>query len=331
MNGRFVLTYGCPLKGEKLEKTRLFLDRLGLKWDNNIEFTVNITENGNIVGTGSRRENILECFGVAKDYQGEGLTATLLSELMKNAHENGSTHLFIFTKPESSDMFMSLGFYSVAATKHVALLEDKKDGVKRYVASLGAPSVKNAGAIVMNCNPFTNGHLYLITTAAKLCDHLFIFVVSEDKSYFTAQDRLAMVKEGTAHLSNISVCPSGPYLISSATFPSYFLKETVKTDKVNCELDLTVFSDCFAKPLGIATRYVGTEPNDPVTAAYNAQMKRFLPEAGVAVIEIPRLETGGLPVSASNVRRYIKAGDLAAVESLVPSVTLKYVNRKMGK
>jgi [citrate (pro-3S)-lyase] ligase len=263
MNGNFTLTYGYPFSGERLSKTRAFLKTLDLNWDEQIAFTVNVMQGGKIVATGSRRENILECFGVAKDLQGEGLTATVLSELLKNAHENGYGHLFIFTKPESSDMFEALDFSTVARTKDVVLLENKKDGVKKYVASLNAPAVKNAGAIVMNCNPFTNGHLYLITTAAKQCGKLFIFVVSEDKSFFSAADRFAMVKAGTAHLANVEVYPSGPYLISSATFPSYFMKETVKSARINCELDLTVFSDCFAAPLGITIRFVGTEPNDP--------------------------------------------------------------------
>ncbi len=253
----------------------------------------------------------------------------MLSELLKNAHENGYGHLFIFTKPESSEMFQALDFYPVARTKDVVLLENKKDGVNKYVASLNAPAFKNAGAIVMNCNPFTKGHLYLITTAAGQCGKLFIFVVSEDKSFFSAADRFAMVKAGTAHLDNVAVYPSGPYLISSATFPSYFLKETVKSASINCELDLTVFSACFAAPLGITTRFVGTEPNDPVTAAYNEQMKRFLPGMGVEVREIARMETDGGPVSASVVRRLMREGDLRAIENLVPPTTLEYVKRKM--
>lgn len=38
------------------------------------------------------------------------------------------------------------------------------------------------GGIVMNCNPFTLGHRYLIEQSASKVDKLFIFVVEEDKS-----------------------------------------------------------------------------------------------------------------------------------------------------
>ena len=52
------------------------------------------------------------------------------------------------------------------------------------------------GAIVMNCNPFTLGHKYLIKESLKKVDYLYIFVVEEDKSIFPFKDKiLSVIKE----------------------------------------------------------------------------------------------------------------------------------------
>lgn len=92
----------------------------------------------------------------------------------------------------------------------------------------------------MNCNPFTKGHLALITYAARACDLLHIFVVEENRSQFPFADRLRLVREGTDHLANVIVHPSGPYMISNATFPTYFLKEGEDAAKIQSELDITL-------------------------------------------------------------------------------------------
>jgi [citrate (pro-3S)-lyase] ligase len=127
-----------------------------------------------------------------------------------------------------------------------------------------------------------------------------------------------MVKAGTAHIPNLVLHRTGPYLVSSVSFPDYFMKDEVCPQAVNTELDLTIFAERFALPLGISRRFVGTEPSDPVTAAYNRQMAETLPRYGIEVVEIPRLETAGQPVSASRVRRFLNDGNWAAVEPLVP-------------
>jgi [citrate (pro-3S)-lyase] ligase len=133
------------------------------------------------------------------------------------------------------------------------------------------------------------------------------------------------VAEGTAHLPQVLVHPTGPYLISAATFPDYFLKDSVSPQQVNTELDLTIFAEQYAPPLGIQCRFVGTEPTDPVTAAYNSRMKELLPRYGITVREIPRLEQGNRAVSAGRVRQLLAEGNIAAVGDLVPPSTLNYL------
>ena len=180
----------------------------------------------------------------------------------------------------------------------------------------------------MNCDPFTLGHQYLVETAAKECDRLYVFVLSEDKGHFSAADRLEMVRRGTAHLPNVTVLPSGPYLISSATFPTYFLKNRDQAEQIHCQLDVEIFARHFAPAFSVTTRYVGTEPLSQLTHQYNEVLKAQLPRQGIAVAEIPRLSIAGTPVSASAVRAALAAGDRQAVQKLVPHTTFTYLKDK---
>lgn len=173
------------------------------------------------------------------------------------------------------------------------------------------------GAIVANCNPFTNGHKYLMETAAALVDTLHVFVVSEDASDFPFSLRYEMVKRGTAHIKNLILHQSGDYMISHSTFPTYFIKDMAKAKDVNVELDLTLFGKRIAPALDIKKRFVGTEPYCEVTGAYNEAMKRILPRFGIEVIEIER--KGG--ISASKVREAMKNGDINLIKRLVPGST----------
>ena len=238
--------------------------------------------------------------------------------------ETGLRHLFLYTKPQNERMFSSLFFYPIAQTGQVLLMENRKDGIKEFLSHCPvAEGNGTVGAAVMNCNPFTLGHQYLVETAAKQCDRLYIFVLSEDKSRFSAADRLEMVCLGTAHLSNVTVLPTGPYLISSATFPTYFLKDREQAGEVQCLLDIEVFSKHYAPHFGITRRFVGTEPLSPMTGQYNEALKAHLPEQGIAVTEIPRLETNDAPISATAVRKALDEG--TDFRHLVPDTTYQYL------
>lgn len=135
------------------------------------------------------------------------------------------------------------------------------------------------GAIVMNCNPFTKGHRYLIERAIEKVDNLYIFVVEEDCSYFKFSDRLKMVEEGIADLKNVYVIPSGQYILSKDTFAQYFEKEQVVIVD-SMDYDIFIFGEIVASELGICYRFVGEEPFDVVTREYNEAMKRILPNFG---------------------------------------------------
>ena len=318
----------CP-KGRRKELWQDFLRRMGLEPDENVERTALVWDSGELIATGSRQSNILKCIAVDPAHQGEGLTATVLTALRQDAFTAGHSHLFLYTKPKNRWMFESLFFYPVAQTADVLLMENRKNGVGEFLQTLpkaGGSGV--VGAAVMNCNPFTLGHRYLIEKAAGECEHMYVFVLSEDRSEFSAADRLEMVRRGTADLANVTVLPTGPYLISSATFPTYFLKEREKATEVQCALDIQVFSKHYAPYFGINRRYVGTEPLSPMTGQYNEALKALLPQAGIQLNEIPRLETGGEPVSASRVRKLLAEGNWELLSSLLPQTTLNFLNRR---
>lgn len=315
-----------PLQGAKLVAWQEFLVRAGLEPDTNLQKTVLIWDDGQLIATASRQDNLLKCIAVDDARQGEGLTATLLTQLRQDAFNQGHSHLFLYTKPKNKYMFSSLFFYPIAQTKDVLLMENKKNGIREFLDALPQTAAQGTvGSIVMNCNPFTKGHRYLIETAAAECDQLYIFVLSEDKSYFSTDHRTAMVKAGTADLPNVTVLPTGPYLISSATFPSYFLKEQAAKEQIHCLLDIEIFCNYYAPKFGIARRYVGTEPLCATTNQYNEALAENLPKQGIELRQIPRLEQDSTPISASAVRAHLAQGDYKALKQLLPPTTYDYL------
>ncbi len=330
--GGYSYEYGYPFTGERLNKVKAFLKENRLDYDDGILFTVNLFDHENeIIATGSMADNILKCIAISDRYQGEGLCASVLTHLLTHAAKEGLTHLFLFTRPANKSIFSGLGFYPIVETPDVLMMENKKNGLQSFVDSLYRPEINSdIGAIVANCNPFTNGHLYLIETAARACKWLHLFILSEDKSDFSTEVRYRLVCEGVSHLKNVTVHGTSHYLISTATFPTYFIKNKAKINEINCTLDLTLFKDYFAKNLNITKRFVGTEPFCPVTAKYNEQMKAFFDGTGIEVVEIPRLLAEGEGISASRVRRLMAQGDYASIQLLVPPATYDYILSSEG-
>ncbi|MBQ3534535.1 MAG: [Clostridia bacterium] len=323
---------GAPLRPWRQKAVAQFLAREALDYDPAIPFTVNLLDDDNIVATGSLEGNICKCIAVDPAYQGEGLTATIITQLRQEAFRQGLRHLFLYTKPKNRFLFEGLSFYRVAETADTLLMENVKGGVQQFVSGLKRPeNPGTVGAIVANCNPFTLGHRYLVEQAAAQVDTLHLFVLSEDKSFFPAADRMMLVQQGVADLNNVIVHPTGDYLISAATFPTYFIKDKDRIPEIRCQLDLEVFANHFAPALGITRRFVGTEPLSPVTDAYNRQMMAFLPKKGIQVTLIQRKELGGAPISASRVRALLEEQDWAQLETLVPPTTLSYLKEHYSK
>lgn len=322
------LATGSPMEGSMRKRLCAFLDENGLEYDEAIRFTAALMEEDEIIAAGSLDGATIKCVAVSPDHQGEDLTARIMTVLVQKAAEDGFRHLMLYTKPRNHYLFAPLGFHPVIRTADVLLMENQRGGLSRFLDGLEKPfdDEKPVGCIVANCNPFTMGHRYLIETAASQCAWVHVFILSEDRGMFTPEERLHMAKDGCRDLSNVLIHPTGSYMVSSSTFPTYFLKDKQRTGDIHCELDVRLFGEKIAPALGIIRRYVGTEPNCAVTAHYNAQMKRLLPEYGVELIEVERKTLEGSAISASRVRERIAAGE--KLSGLLPESTIDIIHSR---
>ena len=205
---------------------------------------------------------------------------------------------------------------------------------KKYIESIQREipveykNTKNRGAIVMNADPFTSGHRYLVEYAASRVDLLFVFCASADTSFFSSDDRFEMVKRGVADLPNVVVASSGRVFANTETFPEYHITEISYDKQELGAKDIYLFSNYIAKGLGISKRFVGEEAPGSLTSFFNDHMARVLPAYGIELEIIPRLEHGGVVVSASVVRDCITRGRLADLKEIVPKTTYDYICKK---
>lgn len=310
-----------PGNGAKRRALSEFLGRLDIALEDPLETTVVLLEGEQIVGCGSLGRNVLKCIGIDERYQGLGVSARIVTHLIRDAHRRGRDHLFLFTKPSNIEQFSGLGFRLIASTDKAALLES---GTRRIEDFLPQEKPDPAGAIVVNCNPFTLGHRHLIEQASLNHSTLFVFVLEEEASLFPFSTRLNLVQRGVEDLPNVHVLPSGPYIISRATFPSYFLRDAEKA-AAHVGLDATIFATRIAPAFGIEKRYVGEEPYCETTRQYNEALARILSAHGISFEVIRRKEAGGRPISASDVRRCLRDGDFESLAALVPRTTLDFL------
>ena len=329
------MAYGIETVTQDRKALNKAVDRLleqeGIRRDGSLDYTCAIVdEAGAAVATGSCFRNTLRCFAVDHAHQGEGLMNQLLTHLTRVQMDRGNTRLFVYTKTETARFFQDLGYHLIAQVPgRVSFLENRRTGFPNFLRGLiqergKAPRGGAAGAVVMNANPFTLGHQYLVEQAAVRCDILHLFVVSEDASLVPFDVRWRLVQAGTACLDNVVLHQTGPYLISSATFPSYFLKDEALVSRGHAELDAAVFGE-IAKALGVTLRFLGDEPTSRVTALYNEVLAERLPAMGVECVVLPRKQSGAQPISASTVRQYIHDGKGEELEAMLPETTLAYL------
>ncbi len=309
-----------------LAQVDALLQQEGITRDGNLDYiAAMLDEEGNVIATGSCFGQTLRCFAVSTEHQGEGLLNQIISHLMEYQLSRGNSHLFLYTKVKTAKFFESLGFYEIARVEGtLVFMENRRSGFPGYLKNLEKTARPGlSAAIVMNANPFTLGHQYLVETAAAQCDTLHLFVLSEDASLVPFSVRKELVRLGTEHLKNVVLHDSGPYMISNATFPSYFLKDAAAVIQGHAKLDLAVFAR-IAQALGVTVRYVGEEPNSQVTGIYNSIMEQSLPKYGITCRVIPRKASEGKAISASTVRKALQAGDWETLKTLVPQTTLDY-------
>ncbi len=292
-------------------------------------------ENGEILATGSIAGNVLKYIAICSKVQGHGETFnSLVSKLENEAAMMGRFHLFVFTKPQYSQSFQYVGFHELAKVEQGTVLESGTPDIHDYISSLpnfnDQKESKIAG-IVMNANPFTNGHRYLVETASKENDHVYVFVVSEDVSIFSFSERFKLVKAGVADLPNVIVVPGKEYMVSYATFPAYFLKDDQNVGRFQASLDATLFKEQIAKPLNITSRYLGNEPYSKTTNIYNEELNRVLPpDVEVKIIDRKKNKDQDI-ISATKVRAAIANDNIELVKKYVPDTTLEFIKNNWSE
>ena len=325
-------------------KVENFLVRNDLRLEEVDLYLAVLDGEGEILAGGGLHRDIIKCIAVSQQARSAGLSVPLVSRLISVAAERGFTNVKVFTKPGNRTVFESLGFRLLAEAPKAILMENGR-GLEDYCRYLQGH--RAAGVIVMNANPFTLGHRFLveqadfstrpsglgrndhvsvISSGARRAEsrNLAVIPVREDASRFPYEERLEMIRRGCDGLAE--VLDGSDYQISSATFPTYFLKNLSEASETQMRLDLDLFGRHIAPALGATVRFVGSEPADPMTARYNALMKEILPSYGVRVVEIKRLKSSnGRFVTASRVRQQLDKGLFSAAKALTPASTWPYL------
>ena len=318
------------------QSARDLVHALGLGFEEPLDDLVGLFDDGELIGTAARAGYVLKQFAIRPEHQGGEILGGLVGALLERARLAGEETLLVFTRPESASSFEHLGFRLLATSGAVSLLETGP-GIGAYLETQ-APSQPSgeSGAVVINGNPFTLGHLYLVESAAPQVDHLYVFIVREDCSEFPFVVRRSLAELATRHLPNVSVHDTSRYAVSAATFPSYFLRHLDERAQEQMQIDLELFARRLAPAFGVRLRFVGHEPYSEVTAAYNRMMRRLLPPAGIEVRELDRRRLlSGDPesefISATRVRADFIRGDFEHLSALVPATTLDFLRSAEGE
>ncbi|GKX51942.1 [citrate (pro-3S)-lyase] ligase [Budvicia aquatica] len=318
---------------KKIAEITKFLRKNDLNIDTSVEIFITVMRDNQIIACGGIADNIIKCVAINENVRGEGIALSLATELVNLAYENHHTHLFIYTKTQNEVLFRQCGFFPIASVPGiVVLMENSSCRLRRYSEQLSKSRQAGAkiGCIVMNANPFTLGHQFLVQQAAAQCDWLHLFLVKENTSTFPYVDRLRLVTEGTSGIHNLTVHPGSEYMISRATFPCYFIKDQGIADNCYTEIDLKIFRQYLAPALGVTHRFVGNEPFCEVTSKYNEDMQYWLstPELAfppIELVEIERTQYEGTAISASWVRRLLAKKQMDVISHLVPDCTYNYL------
>lgn len=328
-----VFSHVLPGSTIRLQKVKVFLERMELEFSSDVELFVIAQENDEIIACGGIAGKVLKNIAIDESMQGEGVALSLMSELLKVAYANGRDELFLFTKPQYEEVFEACGFKIIDQAAGKVILMENRYNIEAYKNRLHKlrHSGEVVGSLVMNCNPFTLGHRYLVEEACKRSFWVHLFVVKEDASYFSFKDRYRLICEGLAHLENLTIHEGSDYIISKATFPTYFIKDKKQIDSLYTELDLNIFRNHLAPELGITHRFVGKEPLCVVTNEYNQQMKKILSRPStspsIEVVELERIEYKGEPISASRIRRLMQERNMEEIRHLVPPSTYALIEQ----
>lgn len=333
-----------PTIPRQRRQIEMFLHTNGLRYDDVDYYAAIVDESSDeMIAGGGLKGSVIKCVAVADGHKGEAVANVIVSHLIAKANAEGCQCVKLYTKPDNRQLFESLSFRLIAESPNAILMETGVGGIEKYSEELRVKSeelrvkseelkndesvVSNArkpiGAIVMNANPFTLGHRFLVEQSSELVERLYVVVVREDCSMFSYNERKAMVSQGVRDIGNVVVVDGSDYAVSAATFPTYFLKQLSDATDTQIILDLDLYRRRIAPALGATIRFFGSEPTDPLTRRYNELMHQQLGEEHVH--EIQRKQQEGSAISASRVRKAMMEGCLWDAIQLVPPTTIPYI------
>lgn len=339
----YIISQISPKDSSALRELDALLQREGIERDQNLDYMAGLYDSDyQLIATGSCFQNTLRCLAVDSRHQGEGLLNQILTHLMEYQCSRGILSLFLYTKCETARFFSDLGFHEIARVQDkLVFMENQAHGFDHYIEKLKQETAERSrhcrqnpagdvGAVIMNANPFTLGHQYLLEQAAAQCSLLHVFMVSEDVSLVPFSVRKQLIQAGSAHLTNIVYHETGDYLISNATFPSYFLKDRTAVIQSHARLDVALFGK-IAAALAITCRFAGEEPFSQVTGIYNQIMTEELEQLGISCSIIPRKTKNHAAISASMARQALKHGNFRQFRELVPDATYDYFHSEEAR
>lgn len=340
-----------PTIPRQRRQIEMFLQTNGLRYDDVDYYAAIVDESSDeMIAGGGLKGSVIKCVAVADGHKGEAVANVIVSHLIAKANAEGCQCVKLYTKPDNRQLFESLSFRLIAESPNAILMETGVGGIEKYSEELRVKSeelgvkseelrvkgeelkndesvVLNArkpiGVIVMNANPFTLGHRFLVEQSSELVERLYVVVVREDYSMFSYNERKAMVSQGVRDIGNVVVVDGSDYAVSAATFPTYFLKQLSDATDTQIILDLDLYRRRIAPALGATIRFFGSEPTDPLTRRYNELMHQQLGEEHVH--EIQRKQQEGSAISASRVRKAMMEGCLWDAIQLVPPTTIPYI------
>jgi len=317
-----------------LAEARALIESQELLFEENCDDFAGVFEGGQLIATAARAGYVFKMITILPEHQGGETLGALLTELHRLGRAAGHDAFWIFTRPENVLSFVPYHFQLLVTGGKAALLESGR-GFERWVEENAARIRPGRnGACVINGNPFTLGHLYLVEQASRRVDTLYVFMVREDRSVFPYPVRRRLADRATAHLPNVVVLDASRYAISAATFPSYFLKKLDQVALEQMRLDVRLFGQRIAPAFSVRARFVGSEPSDPATRAYNEVMREVLPDDGIEWVEVPRTAgAGGAAgdfISASRVRAALARREFEKIRPWVPPATMEFLLSKEG-
>ena len=244
-----------PTIPRQRRQIEMFLQTNGLRYDDVDYYAAIVDESSDeMIAGGGLKGSVIKCVAVADGHKGEAVANVIVSHLIAKANAEGCQCVKLYTKPDNRQLFESLSFRLIAESPNAILMETGVGGIEKYSEELGVKSeelkndesvVSNArkpiGVIVMNANPFTLGHRFLVEQSSELVERLYVVVVREDCSMFSYNERKAMVSQGVRDIGNVVVVDGSDYAVSAATFPTYFLKQLSDATDTQIILDLDLY------------------------------------------------------------------------------------------